>query len=62
MSKTHFAFVEKANESVNINFWSRTLCGLEETESPLEDNIKYVTCKKCLKAYDKYKLSISSGV
>ena len=54
-SKTHFATVERANESDNNDYWSETLCGLEYTESPLSDNIKNVTCKKCLKIYPNYK-------
>ena len=51
--KTHYATVDKANESNNHDEWHTTLCGLEETESPLDDNIKYVSCKKCLKRYNK---------
>lgn len=53
MSKTHFAFCEHANESDNNDYWTPTLCGLEETESPLSDRIEYVSCKKCLKIYEK---------
>ena len=52
MSKTHYATVDRANESDNNDYWSTTLCGLEETESPLDDNIKYVSCKKCKKSYE----------
>ncbi len=51
MVKTHYAEVDRANESDNNDYWSATLCGLEETESPMDDNIKYVNCKKCLKRY-----------
>lgn len=55
MSKTHFATCDKANESNNHDEWHRTLCGLEETESPLSDRIEYVSCKKCLKIHEKRK-------
>lgn len=54
MSKTHYATVDRANESNNHDEWHTTLCGLKETESPCDDNIKYVSCKKCLKRYPKY--------
>jgi hypothetical protein len=47
--KTHYATVDRANESDNQDYWSNTLCGLEYTESPMEDKIEYITCKKCLK-------------
>ena len=52
--KTHFAEVERGNESNPYDEWGPTLCGLEFTESPLTNNIKYVTCKKCIKAFPKY--------
>lgn len=51
--KTHFAYCEQATESDNQTYWSNTLCGLEYTESPLSDNISYVSCKKCLKIHEK---------
>ena len=53
MSKTHYAEVERATESNPIDFWTKTACGLEYTESPMTDNWKYVDCKKCLKSKDK---------
>ncbi len=55
MSKTHYASVDRANESDNQDWWSNTLCGLEYTESPLSDDITHVSCKKCIKSYPKYK-------
>ena len=51
--KTHYATVDRANESDNYDYWSNTLCGLEYTESPLTDKMKEVTCKKCLKIHKK---------
>lgn len=47
--KTHYAIYERANESNPDDEWGYTACGLEYTESPLSNNPKYVTCKKCLK-------------
>ncbi len=47
--KTHYARRDKTNESTIVEIWYKTLCGLEYTESPLTDNIKEVTCKKCIK-------------
>ncbi len=58
MGKTHFAEVENANESDNNNYWSATLCGLEYTESPMTNKLEEVTCKKCLRAFPKYKKSV----
>lgn len=64
--KTHFATVERANESDNQDYWSETLCGLEYTESPLSDHIKDVTCKSCIKRHPKYvkfmDLAIKQGI
>jgi len=53
--KTHYATVDRANESDNMDYWSNTACGLEETESDLTDNPKYVTCKKCKKRLETFK-------
>ncbi len=49
MKRTHFASVDRANESDNNDYWSDTACGLEYTESPLSDDWEEVTCKHCLK-------------
>jgi hypothetical protein len=57
MAKTHYATRDRANESNNHDEWHRTFCGLEETESPLSDNILEVNCKKCLKQYNKQYMS-----
>jgi len=51
--KTHFATCDKANESDNNDYWSVTLCGIENPESPISDKIVDVNCKKCLKRYQK---------
>lgn len=47
--KVHYALVDPATEWDNNDYWSDPICGLKETESPLSDNPKYITCKKCLK-------------
>jgi hypothetical protein len=57
MAKTHFGTVDRANESYNYDEWSNSICGLEEERFiPLKmsDNIKFVDCKKCLKAHPKF--------
>ena len=53
MSKTHYATCDRANESDTQDYWSNTLCGLEYTESPMSERIIEVTCKKCLKKFNK---------
>ena len=47
--KTHYAQCDRANESDNNDYWGKTSCGLQETESDLTENIKEVNCKNCLK-------------
>lgn len=54
-TKTHFGTVERSNESDNNDYWSDTLCGLKEAEVNMSDNIKFVSCKRCLKSYTKNK-------
>ncbi len=60
--KTHFANVDRANESNTSDEWGTTLCGLEYTESPLSDNIKEVNCQTCLKRYPKYIKSMKAAL
>lgn len=55
--KTHYGWVDRANESDNNEYWSNTLCGLEDHESPMSDRIEYVSCLKCLKKYNQNKQS-----
>jgi Fe-S oxidoreductase len=52
--KIHYGIVERANESDNNDYWSETLCGLSETESPMSNHINEVSCKKCINKYKKY--------
>ena len=53
--KTHFAILEQpANESDNMDYWSPTWCGLEETESPPTNKEEFVTCQNCQKSLVKY--------
>lgn len=52
--KTHYASVERGNESNPHDEWFETACGLEYTESPLSNDIRYVTCKKCLSRQMKW--------
>lgn len=51
--KTHFAILNSANESDNLDDWSDTYCGLTYTESKLTNKKEFVTCKKCLRAMKK---------
>ena len=60
--KTHFANVDRANESDPNDYWSPTVCGIDETESPLSDRWEYVTCKKCLRNKEKYQKSIGEAM
>ncbi len=48
-AKTHYAAVDRANESDNNDYWGRTACGLDECESPMSNRIEEITCKRCLK-------------
>jgi len=52
--KTHYGSCQRANESDNQDHWSKTSCGLEYTESPMTDKPKEITCKSCLKIYNKH--------
>lgn len=51
--KTHYAEVERGNESQPFDEWGTTACRMEYYESPATNNWKYVTCKKCLKIKEK---------
>jgi hypothetical protein len=63
-AKTHFGTVERANESDNNDYWSNTICGLEEGFLPLKisDNIKFIDCKRCLKAHPKFLESMNRAL
>lgn len=54
MAKIHYADVDYGNESNPYDEWSETICGLEYTESELSNKIEDVTCKKCIKSYQKH--------
>jgi len=62
MSKTHFATIENANESDNTTYYGTTLCGLEYIESEVSNNIKHVTCKKCIKSHPKYLKQVEAEI
>lgn len=49
--KTHYASLQRANESDNNNYWSETVCGTKPAVNDLglTDCWGEVTCKKCLK-------------
>lgn len=49
MAKTHFAHVERGNESNPHDDWGTTACGMTEYESPVTDELEYVTCTKCIR-------------
>ena len=53
--KTHYVQATEGNESNPNDECGSTLCGLEETESQLDNDIKNVNCKTCLKIYPKYR-------
>ena len=58
MSKTHWASCDRANESDNTDWWSDTACGLDTYQHEnlsLDDNINYVTCKRCLNKHEQSK-------
>ena len=55
---THFATVENANESDNTDYWSDPICGTYSENNNVESDWKFITCKKCLKAKDKYTESV----
>lgn len=46
--KTHYAQCDRANESHNTEYWSKSACGLD-ADIPMSEDIKEVTCKNCLK-------------
>ena len=50
--KTHYADVQRGNESNPEDEWSETVCGIESEN--VEDDWKVVTCKKCLKRKTQY--------
>lgn len=51
--KVHYAQCDKATESNSHDYWSCTICGIEETESSMTEIKREVTCKRCLKAITK---------
>lgn len=52
--KIHFAHIQRANESDNTEYVSKTFCGLESTNSPCTDNKNKVTCQRCLMYLKNY--------
>lgn len=53
MGQTHYGSCDRANESDNTSYWSDTICGLKEAEVDMTDNIDHVTCKNCLRVFNK---------
>lgn len=51
---THFANVDRGNESYPHDEWGETACGLEYTDSDLSNNWEFVSCKNCLKARGRW--------
>lgn len=51
----HYADVERGNESNPHDEWSATACGLELEPKALNNQIRHVTCKNCLRAIDAAK-------
>lgn len=58
--KTHFASVERANESDNNNYWSKTVCGTESEK--VDDDWDVVSCKKCLSQKNEYEKAENEAV
>lgn len=52
MGKTHYCSIDRANESDNNDYYGTAACGLEYFENG-DDDIKYVTCKNCLRVVAK---------
>lgn len=52
-SKTHYATVERGNESNPYDEWSDTACGRDLDDKFLSNEVKYVTCKVCLKVLNR---------
>jgi len=50
--KTHFAEVERGNESHPYDEWQEPLCGTYSEQ--VNNNWECVTCKKCLKRKNQY--------
>jgi len=49
MAKTHYATVQRGNESQMYDEWDdTTVCGIEYFEGDVTDNWEHVTCKRCL--------------
>ena len=55
MSKQHYAYVDRGNESYPYDEWSETACGLELEPSYLTNREEWVTCKNCLRVINYYK-------
>lgn len=60
--QSHYAEVDRANESDNQDWWGDTLCGIGDSDVERSNDIRYVTCKHCLKRYPKYKLWITEAM
>ncbi len=52
--KTHFAEVERGNESNPNDEWSETVCGTDSENLSMDSNWNFVDCKKCLKRRTQY--------
>lgn len=51
--KTHYASVERGNESDPMDYWSDTVCGIESEN--LDNDWSIISCKRCLKRKEQYK-------
>ena len=52
--KTHYASVERGNESDPMDYWSDPICNTSAEEPNIEDDWNLVDCKKCLKLRSEY--------
>jgi hypothetical protein len=52
--KTHFAQVERGNESNPDDEWSDPLCNTLSDNLDVSNDWRFVSCKKCLSRKEKY--------
>ncbi len=52
--KTHYATVERGNESDPLDEWSDPICGTQSEDIVLYNEWSVVDCKKCLNQREKF--------
>jgi hypothetical protein len=51
--KIHYATLTPGSPNDCDEYCDYTLCGLENTESPMSNKVSEVTCKNCLKQIER---------